>query len=49
MGERAREVARLARERLGFDELRAGQAEAVEALAEGRDTLVAMTTGSGKF
>jgi ATP-dependent DNA helicase RecQ len=42
------QVARLARERLGFDELRPGQAEAVEAVTSGRDTLAVMSTGSGK-
>ena len=48
MGERTLAIAELARERLGFEELRPGQAEAVAALLEGRDTLVVMTTGSGK-
>ena len=41
-------IRRLARERLGFDDLRPGQEEAVRALTSGRDTLVVMTTGSGK-
>jgi ATP-dependent DNA helicase RecQ len=38
----------LARERLGYDELRPGQAEAIDAVLGGRDTLVVMPTGSGK-
>jgi ATP-dependent DNA helicase RecQ len=38
----------LARERLGFDELRPGQLEAVESVVGGRDTLCVMSTGSGK-
>ncbi|MEA3214715.1 MAG: ATP-dependent helicase RecQ, partial [Acidimicrobiia bacterium] len=41
-------VRRLARELLGYEELRAGQAEAVRAVGEGRDTLAIMPTGSGK-
>jgi ATP-dependent DNA helicase RecQ len=41
-------VARLAAERLGFESLRPGQAEAVEAVLAGRDTLAVMPTGSGK-
>jgi ATP-dependent DNA helicase RecQ len=41
-------VARLAAERLGFASLRPGQAEAVEAVLGGRDTLAVMPTGSGK-
>jgi len=41
-------IRRLARERLGFDDLRPGQEEAVRAVTDGRDTLVVMTTGSGK-
>src|SRR5687767_8002230 len=42
------EIRRLARERFGFDELRPGQAEAIEAVLEGRDTLAVLPTGSGK-
>jgi ATP-dependent DNA helicase RecQ len=42
------EIAQVARERLGFDELRPGQAEAVRAVLSGRDTLVVMATGAGK-
>ena len=38
----------LARERLGFEELRAGQLEAVQSVLRGRDTLCVMSTGSGK-
>ena len=41
-------IARLARERLGHDELRPGQEEAVRSVLDGRDTLVVMPTGSGK-
>ena len=43
-----REIRATAREKLGFDELRPGQLEAVEAVLEGRDTLAVMSTGSGK-
>src|SRR3954462_15109699 len=42
------EIAQAARERLGFEELRPGQAEAVRAVLAGRDTLVVMATGAGK-
>jgi ATP-dependent DNA helicase RecQ len=42
------DVARLARERLGFPSLRPGQGEAVEAAVAGRDVLAVMATGSGK-
>jgi ATP-dependent DNA helicase RecQ len=38
----------LARERLGFEELRPGQLEAVVSVIGGRDTLCVMSTGSGK-
>jgi len=37
-----------ARTELGYEDLRPGQAEAVRALLEGRDTLAVMPTGSGK-
>ncbi len=47
MGE-MQDIVQLAREKLGFQELRPGQEEAVRAVTEGRDTLVVMTTGSGK-
>ena len=38
----------IAREAFGFEELRAAQREAVAAVADGRDTLVVMPTGSGR-
>ena len=38
----------LARERLGHDDLRPGQLEAVRSVVAGRDTLCVMSTGSGK-
>jgi ATP-dependent DNA helicase RecQ len=41
-------IGELARERLGFDRLRPGQADAVQALAEGRDVLAVLPTGGGK-
>jgi ATP-dependent DNA helicase RecQ len=47
MGE-MQEIARVAKERLGFEKLRPGQADAVRAVLEGRDTLVVMATGAGK-
>src|SRR3954471_14006460 len=47
MGE-MNEIAQAARERLGFEKLRPGQAEAVRAVLGGRDTLVVMATGAGK-
>jgi len=37
-----------ARSELGYEELRPGQADAVQALLEGRDTLAVMPTASGK-
>src|SRR3954447_5395758 len=42
------QIERLARERLGFAALRPGQAEGVESVVSGRDTLCVMSTGSGK-
>jgi len=42
------EIERLARERLGFVELRPGQLPAVEALVAGRDVLAVLPTGAGK-
>ncbi|MCK2215697.1 RecQ family ATP-dependent DNA helicase [Actinomadura sp. ATCC 31491] len=42
------ECERVAREALGLEELRPGQLAAMTALAEGRDTLAVMPTGSGK-
>src|SRR3954447_7862067 len=44
----ARRIRDVARERLGHDELRPGQLEAVTAVLDGRDTLAVMSTGSGK-
>ena len=41
-------IDRVAREAFGFDALRAGQREAIESVLAGRDTLVVMSTGSGK-
>ncbi|HKE99642.1 MAG TPA: RecQ family ATP-dependent DNA helicase [Actinomycetes bacterium] len=42
------EARRIARNHLGFHRLRPGQAEAVEAVVGGHDTLVVMPTGAGK-
>ncbi|MEV6286113.1 RecQ family ATP-dependent DNA helicase [Kribbella sp. NPDC051770] len=42
------DVAALAKERLGYDVLRPGQAEAVAAVLDGRDTLAVLATGTGK-
>jgi ATP-dependent DNA helicase RecQ len=41
-------IDRVAREAFGFDALRPGQREAIESVLGGRDTLVVMSTGSGK-
>jgi ATP-dependent DNA helicase RecQ len=41
-------IDKLARERLGFDQLRPGQLQAAEALAAGRDALAVLPTGAGK-
>src|SRR3954447_10156548 len=41
-------IARVAREAMGFGELRPGQREAIESALRGRDTLAVMSTGSGK-
>ena len=38
----------MAREAFGFEALRPGQQEAIEAALDGRDALVVMSTGSGK-
>ena len=38
----------MAQEAFGFDALRPGQREAIEAVLAGRDTLAVMSTGSGK-
>ncbi len=42
------DAARLLRDIFGFDSFRPGQAEIVEAVAAGRDTLAIMPTGGGK-
>ena len=42
------EIQRLAREKLGIEELHPGQLEAIEAVLGGRDTLAVMSTGYGK-
>src|SRR3954447_11107979 len=42
------DIGRLARERFGFEALRPGQREGVEAVVAGRDALCVMSTGSGK-
>jgi ATP-dependent DNA helicase RecQ len=41
-------IEELARDRLGFQQLRPGQRRAVEALADGRDVLAVLPTGAGK-
>ncbi|HEX2050429.1 MAG TPA: ATP-dependent DNA helicase RecQ [Actinomycetota bacterium] len=41
-------LARIARERFGYDELLPGQHAAMSSVVDGRDTLVIMPTGSGK-
>jgi ATP-dependent DNA helicase RecQ len=41
-------IRRVAREAFGFESLRPGQHEAIEAVLSGRDSLVVMSTGSGK-
>ena len=41
-------IDRVAREAFGFAALRPGQREAIESVLAGRDTLVVMSTGSGK-
>src|SRR5689334_9396390 len=38
----------VARETFGFESLRPGQRDAIESVLGGRDTLVVMSTGSGK-
>src|SRR5690348_4162823 len=42
------EIAKVASESLGFESLRPGQEDAVEAILDGHDTLVVQPTGSGK-
>ena len=44
----ARSLDTLAREAFGFERLRPEQRQAIEAVLDGRDTLVVMPTGSGK-
>jgi ATP-dependent DNA helicase RecQ len=41
-------IHKIARERCGYKRLRPGQAEAIRAVLEGRDTLAVMPTGYGK-
>jgi ATP-dependent DNA helicase RecQ len=41
-------IERVAREVFGFERLRAGQAETVQSILDGRDTLAVMSTGYGK-
>lgn len=48
MTDRAQSIRRVAREAFGFEALRPGQQEAIEAVLDRRDTLVVMSTGSGK-
>jgi ATP-dependent DNA helicase RecQ len=48
MDHRQQTIRRVARERFGFEELRPGQREAIEAVLDDRDTLAVMSTGSGK-
>ena len=43
-----RGVERLAKATLGFERLRPGQLQAIEAVSSGRDTLAVMSTGYGK-
>src|SRR5689334_11407089 len=43
-----REIRDTARDKLGHEQLRPGQLEAVRAVLDGRDTLAVMSTGSGK-
>src|SRR5246127_4163824 len=45
---RADSIRRLARDRLGFDELRPGQFEAISAAAAGRSVVAVLPTGAGK-
>jgi ATP-dependent DNA helicase RecQ len=41
-------IDRVAREKFGFEALRPGQREAIVSVLDGKDTLVVMSTGSGK-
>ena len=45
---RRRQLRAVAREALGFNDLSAGQLEALSSVLDGRDTLAVMPTGSGK-
>jgi ATP-dependent DNA helicase RecQ len=45
---RAGAISEVARERLGFERLRAGQLDAVRGLVDGRDVLAVLPTGGGK-
>jgi ATP-dependent DNA helicase RecQ len=47
-GVSARRIVELARERLGYDDLRSGQLETIRLVLSGHDTLSVMPTGSGK-
>jgi ATP-dependent DNA helicase RecQ len=42
------QIEKVARKTFGWKELRPGQLEAVQSVTRERDTLVVMTTGSGK-
>jgi ATP-dependent DNA helicase RecQ len=42
------DIENVARDKLGFENLRAGQMEAVQSVLKGRDTLIVQPTGSGK-
>src|ERR1700744_3015633 len=44
----AARIGKLAKEKLGIEELHPGQLEAIEAVLDGRDTLAVMSTGYGK-
>jgi ATP-dependent DNA helicase RecQ len=44
----AKRIEALAKDKLGIEELHAGQLEAIEAVLAGRDTLAVMSTGYGK-
>jgi ATP-dependent DNA helicase RecQ len=44
----AQEIRKLAKQTLGFEKLRPGQRQAIEAVTSGRDTLAVMSTGYGK-
>ncbi|MBT1003641.1 ATP-dependent DNA helicase [Paenarthrobacter sp. DKR-5] len=48
MAPKSQKIERVAQEEFGWETLRPGQLEGVEAVLSGRDTLVVMPTGSGK-